>query len=384
MGQDLMALKANMIALGQGTQWNAMFQAGVTSLDNALRSGNISVADAQKGYMAWGMSLDAAQARTAGLVPAITNLNSAVQTSFKTADVMASAWESAGAKVSGSLKSITKAITSSLKAELKLQSNTTKVTDRLINDYGLTAEQAERTLAGASPKAMATMAKASDKEFKKTGTAIQKVNHIIPSVAKNFDGANKSVQTTAKVAGQGAKASEGLGKGATAAGKGATTGAKGVTALGNSVQSGQSKVSGMVTQVGRLKTELNGLPKSIRIEVTVNVNKTGASTGGVVPGLARGGITAITNGLPLTMVGEHGPELAAMPPGSRVFSHNDTSGMLNAAMANAAAGGSGGPQRITGKLSLVNGQAYIEGVVLDTLDDGRVVDDVLSRKMKNP
>jgi hypothetical protein len=316
---------------------------------------------------------------------------------WKTADAMGNAWASVGPKVSGSLKQIAAAITREVQAEAKMAQNTTKVTNRLINDFGLTEEQAARSLADATPQAMATMAKASDKDFRKVGTAIQKANHIIPTVGKNMedasksaqnatkgtDGLAKSVDKSAKSAKTGSQATEQMAKGTEQVDKSAKTATDSVSKLGSTVQSGQSKISGMTTQVSKLNSELNGLPRSIRIEVTVNVSKTGASVGGVVPGLARGGIITHTNGLPLTMVGEHGPELAALPPGTRIFSHNDTSGMLRAAMAGAGEG-EGGTQRIVGKLTMVNGDAYIEGIVVDTLEDGRLVGRALDKAMKNP
>lgn len=333
-------------------------------------------------------TLDKLGGAAAGAAPKVAAVGNAAQQSgqkmagfqqvaFKTADVMSAAWGNVGPKVAGSLKQITKAITQSLQAELHLQKNTQTVTNRLVQDYGLTADQAARSLADASPKAMATMAKASDKEFGKTGKAIQQVNHIIPSVVKGQTDLGNKVAATSKAVGDGSKSNDDLAKSATDVGKTSASASKGTSSLGNSVQSSAGKVQTMTSNVAKLSSELNGLPDNITIQVTVNVTKTGQQLGGVVPGLVRGGMARS----PLTMVGETGKELAALPAGTHVFSHGETMGML------AAAGGGGGrqgPMMIRGKLSLVGGEAFIEGVVEDMLDDGSFVDDVLTRAMGRP
>jgi len=401
MAQNLDAYHQALIATGQETKWADTMAVGVAKIDALLKNGSMTADQAQKAYLAWGMSTAQATQKVNTLAPALQKTNAAmtqtVQVGWKTADAMSKAWGNVGPKVAGSLKQIAAAITKAVVAEAKMAQNTQKVTNRLINDFGLTEEQAQRSLADATPQAMATMAKASDKDFRKVGTAIQKANHIIPTVGKSMDAAGKAAQgatkgtdglsksvdkTSAAVKG-GAKSHQELAKATEQEAKGAKSAQNATQSLGNTVQSGQSKVAGLTSNVAKLGSELNGLPKNITIHVTVNITKTGAALGGIVPGLARGGVTTMTNGLPLTMVGERGPELAALPPGTRVFSHQDTQSMLNQAAGSIPSGAAGG-QSISGKLTLVNGEAYIEGVIVDTLADGRLVNGVLTRSMKRP
>ena len=395
-------------------KWAAQFQAGLSAVDNALKAGTLSAADAQKAFMAWGLSSSEAAKRTAAALPPVGQSAQQMASSMvKAADVSASGWEKLGAKVQTSMKAIAKAMLSSQKAAMNLAKNTTTVTSKLTSQYGLTADQAAKFLAGATPKSMAAMAKAGGKSFAVVGSAAQKLNGVMPTVAtgagkvaKAVDGAGKSATAAAKGATTLGKGVEGVGKSAstttgkatglgkatqsvgsafTSAAKTAQSAASGTEKLGSSMSGSTGKVNSMTSSVAKLAAELNGLPTKITIEVEVHVTKTGAETGGVT-GLARGGVTTKTSGLPLTMVGERGPELAALPPGTRVFSHNDTMGMLRSAADSMPStdGGGGGEQTIRGKLTLVNGEAFIEGVIVDTLEDGRLVNQVLSRSMRRP
>ena len=395
-------------------KWAAQFQAGLTAVDNALKAGTLNAADAQKAFMAWGLSSSEAAKRTAASLPPVAqSAQQMAAASVKAADVSASGWEKLGAKVQTSMKAIAKAMLSSQKAAMNLAKNTTTVTSKLTSQYGLTADQAAKFLAGATPKSMAAMAKAGGKSFAVVGSAAQKLNGVMPTVAtgagkvaKAVDGAGKSATAAAKGATTLGKGVEGVGKSAstttgkatglgkatqsvgsafTSAAKTAQSAASGTEKLGSSMSGSTGKVNSMTSSVAKLAAELNGLPTKITIEVEVHVTKTGAETGGVT-GLARGGVTTKTSGLPLTMVGERGPELAALPPGTRVFSHNDTMGMLRSAADSMPStdGGGGGEQTIRGKLTLVNGEAFIEGVIVDTLEDGRLVNQVLSRSMRRP
>lgn len=87
--------------------------------------------------------------------------------------------------------------------------------------------------------------------------------------------------------------------------------------------------------------------------------------------------------MPLTEVGETGREFAALPVGTRVYSHAETMG-LSAAMRGGPGGGAGGPMTIRGKLQMVGSDAVIEGVVMEMLDDGSVLDNVLTKAMRRP
>lgn len=82
--------------------------------------------------------------------------------------------------------------------------------------------------------------------------------------------------------------------------------------------------------------------------------------GGVIRGYASG-VRRAPRGPAL--VGEAGPELLDFRGGERVRSHKDTLAALRA--------GSAGPQRIVGRLRLVDGEAFIEGVVETVLERDR-------------
>jgi hypothetical protein len=68
---------------------------------------------------------------------------------------------------------------------------------------------------------------------------------------------------------------------------------------------------------------------SFTFGLPVHINVNPFANGGVVPGFANGGvIPRFANGGRVVMVGERGPELAAMPVGTRIFNHADTMNML--------------------------------------------------------
>lgn len=88
--------------------------------------------------------------------------------------------------------------------------------------------------------------------------------------------------------------------------------------------------------VARIKALINGIPKLITIDIVQSVRTIGS---GILHGLgfAHGGIVGAASGgvhSGLRMVGEHGPELAELPPGTRIHSNPDTQRMMS--------GGNGG------------------------------------------
>ena len=91
------------------------------------------------------------------------------------------------------------------------------------------------------------------------------------------------------------------------------------------------------THIANAETQVNGQRVSVRDYGDVVHMKTGGQThtaraaGGVVGAAASGGLRS-----GLTLVGEHGPELAQLAPGTRITSNPDTMALL------AGAGGGGG------------------------------------------
>lgn len=408
MTHSIEAMKATM---SEGDFAKAM-AAGMTAIDNQMKAGTISVSEATKAYLAWGLSSQQAAAKAQqGITAAAKATAAASHITISAADTMANAWAKVGPKAASSMAQITKAVLSAAKASANLAKNTNTVTDRLVNDYHLTADQAKTFLANATPKAIATMAKSGGKSFSQLGQAAQKLNGITPTVATGVDKITKSagtntkavtttasahkkladsVKTTAKEAQPASKGLDDVAKSAKQSGEDAGRATGDMKQLGGAMKQTGNDSASAKKMVDQLSTSLKNLPTNIKITVTVNVVKTGAQLGGVVNGLATGGRSKD----PLTLVGERGPELAALPPGTRVFSHTDTMGMLANVMrspndvgASSAGGGSqgaGGPVRISGRLTLVNGDAYIEGVILDTLQDGRVVDKAMTKAMGAP
>lgn len=376
---DMTMAIEHMKAVMPKEDFAAAMAVGIQKIDDAFAAGTMSATEARKAYQAWGMSIQAAAQKVAA---AADQNRAAAKIVVSSSQIMSGAMSRLGSVGKITEAKLVAAFRKSAQAAAQLASNSTKVAQRFSQATGMSEQQASelvKTLQSEfgdkAPQIMAILAKSSSKNF------ASMAKNILTGRAgyEDFAGA---VGDSAKVAGQVAGAQKKLGDETKKTGDAAKGATQTTQSLGNSVQTAGSKSSSAATQVAKLHSELDDLPRNITIQVTVNITKTGAALGGVVPGLARGGITA--NSFPLTMVGEHGPELAALPPGTRVFSHNDTSGMLRAAMDQAAGSGGGGPMAISGKLMLVNGEAYIEGVVVDVLEDGRTLDRALTQAMRNP
>jgi hypothetical protein len=429
---EINKMREAFAAAGQSAQFAEQMQAGLAQVDALLASNTLSAQEAQRAYLAWGLSISEATTRAnAGLAAAAQSAQILVTSS----QIMTGAMTRLGNAGKLTEQKLVSAFRKSAQAAMQLAQNSTIVAQRFQQSTGMSATEAQNLVTALqqefgekAPQIMAILAKSSSKSFgsiarsalqgrkgyeqyaqavgQSSGKTQQaagsqtKLAAATANVGKSALNAAKGIAGVVKSALAGGKAADTLAKGAENSAKGADKAAdsskdfsKGASDLANDAskaaqdvgklfsEMGQSsKVNSAAQDVAKLSTELNNLPRSITIQVTVNVTKTGAALGGVVPGLAAGGISAN----PLTMVGERGPELAALPPGTRVFSHSDTMGMLRETMGGAAPGGASGPQTIRGKLTLVNGEAYIEGVLLDTLADGRVVDQALSRRMRTP
>jgi hypothetical protein len=109
---------------------------------------------------------------------------------------------------------------------------------------------------------------------------------------------------------------------------------------GKSISFAQKGISTIIGWIRRLKGWVSGLKGKV---INIGANISGAVRR-FIPGLATGGVVGrAAEGGPrsnLTMVGEHGPELVDLAPGSRVRSNPDTRRLMS------GGGGGGGPMVI--------------------------------------
>lgn len=107
--------------------------------------------------------------------------------------------------------------------------------------------------------------------------------------------------------------------------------------------------------VSRAAQALRDIPKTITINITQKIKQIGEflnpfAHGGIVGGAATGGVHS-----GLRMVGEHGPELLSLPPGTRVHSNPDTERLMS------GDGAVSGP--VTINLLMADGQVLARAVL---------------------
>jgi hypothetical protein len=436
---EINKMREAFAAAGQSAQFAEQMKAGLAQVDALLASNTLSAQEAQRAYMVWGLSISEATARAASAAKAA---QASAQILVTSSQIMTGAMTRLGNAGKLTEQKLVSAFRKSAQAAMQLAQNSTIVAQRFQQSTGMSATEAQNLVTALqqefgekAPQIMAILAKSSSKSFgsiarsalqgrkgyeqyanavgqstgktnqaagsqTKLGAAMERGRKAAEGMARAGAASAKSSAASAKSSADFAKSAADHAKQAENAGRSsedmaretkaldqAASGAdKSVGQVAGSMGSAEGKARGATQAVSQLVTELNKLHD---ITITVTVNVVGeAALGGVVSRMALGGVVGLANGgrarTPLTMVGERGPELAALPPGTRVFSHSDTMGMLRETMGGAAPGGASGPQTIRGKLTLVNGEAYIEGVLLDTLADGRVVDQALSRRMRTP
>ena len=128
----------------------------------------------------------------------------------------------------------------------------------------------------------------------------------------------------------------------------------------------QSKiVTALGKQQEKLTTAMNNLTKSLEGLVQKVLGKKAKAAGGIVGMAASGGIRG-----GLTWVGEHGPELADLPVGSRVWSNPDSQRKAQAPWASML----NEPRRSGGRAAGAGGGSVQPVIVHQTIElDGRVV-----------